>query len=175
VDGARPGGFTPDLARSGTNDRTTRHRHDGVPACHDPLMATVRRHVLIDAPAERAWAVVSDAGHLDTWFPGLTGCVLDGDVRTITLGSGLPMPERIITNDAIQRRFQYRIEVPLFTHHLGTVDVIALDDDHCLAVYSTDAEPAPLALVIGGATGDALANLKRMCETDDGPTDGSAA
>lgn len=138
-------------------------------------MATIRRHVLIDAPAERPWAIVTDAGNLDAWFPGLTDCVLDGDVRTVTLGSGLPMPERIITNDALQRRFQYRIETPLFTEHLATVDVIELGDDQCLAVYSTDASPAPLALVIAGASGDALANLKRLCENpaEDSSTDGS--
>lgn len=127
-------------------------------------MATVRHEILIHAPAARAWAVVTDAANLDTWFPGLTDCALDGDLRTITLGSGMPMPERIITNDSIQMRFQYRIESPLFREHLGTIDVIALSDDTCIVVYSTDAEPGPLALVIGGASNDALTNLKNLCE-----------
>jgi len=127
-------------------------------------MATVRHHVVIDAPADEAWAIVRDAGDLDSWFPGLTGCTLDGDIRTITLGSGIPMPERILTNDDLQRRFQYRIEAPLFREHLGTVDVIELDSDRCLVVYSTDATPDPIALVIGGAANDALANLKARCE-----------
>lgn len=130
----------------------------------DLTMATVRHEIVIEAQAAQAWAVVTDAANLHTWFPGLTACTLDGDLRTITLGSGMPMPERIITNDSIQMRFQYRIESPLFREHLGTIDVIALSARTCLVVYSTDAEPGPLALVIGGASNDALANLKAMCE-----------
>ena len=132
-------------------------------------MTTVRHHVIIDAPPARAWAIVTDAANLDAWFPGLDDCTLEGDLRTITLGSGMPMPERIITNDPLQMRFQYRIESPLFREHLGTIDVIPLAEDRCLVVYSTDAEPGPLALVIGGASNDALASLKAMCEDPRGP------
>jgi len=136
-------------------------------------MATVRHHVIIEAPAARAWEIVTDAANLHTWFPGLTDCTVEGDLRTITLGSGMPMPERIITNDSIQMRFQYRIESPLFREHLGTIDVIPLAEDRCLVVYSTDAEPGPLALVIGGASNDALANLRTMCETGATPAPGT--
>ena len=38
------------------------------------------------------------------------------------------MPEEIVTNDPIQRRFQYRITAPMFRDHLGTIDVIDLGD-----------------------------------------------
>ena len=47
----------------------------------------------------------------------------------------------------------------MFNEHLGTLDVHGLEDGTSLVVYSTDAEPAPLALVIGGAARAALANL----------------
>jgi ABC-type amino acid transport substrate-binding protein len=59
----------------------------------------------------------------------------------------------------VLRRFQYRITAPMFTEHLGTVDVHALEDGTSLVVYSTDANPAALALVIGGAARAALAAL----------------
>ena len=74
-------------------------------------------------------------------------------------GSGLPMPEQLLTVDPGLRRLQYRITAPLFLEHLGTIDVHDLGDGTCLVVYSTDAEPAALALVIGGAARAALASL----------------
>jgi hypothetical protein len=64
-----------------------------------------------------------------------------------------------LTVDPAARRFQYRITTTLFREHLGTVDVHDLHDGTSLVVYSTDAEPAALALVIGAAARAALANL----------------
>ena len=76
--------------------------------------------------------------------------------------SGLPMPEKLLTIDHNQRRFQYRITAPLFVEHLSTIDVHDLDDGTCLVVYSVDAEPAVLALVIGGAARAALGHLPEL-------------
>jgi hypothetical protein len=131
-------------------------------------VASVRRHRVIDAPAERVWAVVGDPGALATWFEGIESCTVEGDLRTAVIGSGLPMPERVVTNDPCQRRFQYRIEAPLFRSHLSTIDVIELDPQRCMVVYSVDAEPAPLALVIAGAAEASLANLAALCHGDEG-------
>lgn len=136
-------------------------------------MATIRREIRIDRPADAVWAVVGRPEILHLWFPGIDACVMatvDGALhRTITMGSGISMPEEIIVNDPLQRRFQYRITNPLFTHHLGMIDVIELDANSCLVVYSTDAVPDPMALVIGGATGGALDELARQFEAGEGP------
>lgn len=105
---------------------------------------------------------MGDPTRLDEWFPGIDSCTVDGDQRVIVTGSGLPMPEQLLTIDATQRRFQYRITSPLFKEHLGTIDVHDLEDGTSLVVYSTDANPAALALVIGGACRAALANLAEL-------------
>jgi hypothetical protein len=76
------------------------------------------------------------------------------------------MPEEILVIDNTQRRFQYRINVPLFKHHRGTIDVIDLGDETCLVVYSTEADPRAMALVIGGGTQGALEELKRQMESE---------
>lgn len=137
-------------------------------------MATIRREVRFDHSADVVWAVVSDVGALDTWFPGLTACTLehdgDGDVRTVTLRSGISLPERIVTNDPVQRRLQYRIEAGPVSDHLATLDVIDLDDGTCLGVYSTDAEPDVMALTIGAACGEALWELRRQLDAGERPT-----
>mgnify|MGYP000897100492 CR=1 FL=1 len=76
------------------------------------------------------------------------------------------MPEEILVIDPLQRRFQYRLDVPIFAYHRGTIDVIELGPDDCLVVYSTDAEPRTMALTIAGATAGALDELKRLMEAD---------
>ena len=89
---------------------------------------------------------------------------VDGTSRVITADSGIPLPEEIVTNDPIVRRFQYRVVGPMMRSHLGTIDVFDLHDGRSLVSYGTDADPDPVALVIGGATGNALKELKRQLE-----------
>jgi hypothetical protein len=125
---------------------------------------SVRRSVRIRRSAEDVWAVVGDPARVQDWFTGISDSVVDGDARTITLGSGLPMPEQIVTLDPVQRRFQYRITAPMVREHLSTLDVIDLGDDTSLAMYSCDADPSTMALVIGGAAGSALEDLRDRLE-----------
>lgn len=127
-------------------------------------LGSVRHHITIDRSADDVWALVGDPARLHEWFPGITACTVDGNVRVITLGSGLPMPEEILINDAIQRRFQYRITAPIFQHHRGSIDVLDMGDGTCVVVYTTDADPRTMALTIGGGTAGALAELKRQME-----------
>lgn len=128
------------------------------------MRGTVRREVRINCPAEKVWALVGDAARIPEWFPGIVEAVIDGDTRTITTGAGIPMPEQIVTVDGLQRRFQYRITGGLVREHLSTLDVIDLGDDSCLVVYGVDADPNTMALVIGGAAGNALEHLRQMLE-----------
>lgn len=127
-------------------------------------LASLRHHVQIARSADDVWARVSDAGRLHEWFPGMTDCVLDGNRRTITLASGLTLPEEILVSDPVTRRFQYRITAPIFQHHRGTIDVLDLADGTCVVSYAVDADPRVMALLIGAGTADALAELKRQME-----------
>ena len=128
------------------------------------MRGTVRRQVRINCPADKVWDLVGDAARIAEWFPGIVDAVVEGDSRTITTGAGLPMPEQIVTVDPLQRRFQYRISGPLVREHLSTLDVIDLGDGSCLVVYGVDADPATMALVIGGAAGNALEHLRGLLE-----------
>jgi hypothetical protein len=124
-------------------------------------LGSVRHHARIRRPAAEVWQLVGDPTRLHEWFPGITACTVDGSTRIITLGSGMTMPEEILVRDDIQRRFQYRITTPLFRHHRGTIDVIELDEESCMVVYATDADPRAMALMIGGGTAGALDELTR--------------
>ncbi len=133
------------------------------------VRASERRERIIEVSAARAWEVVGRPELLHHWFPGIDDCVVDGRSRTITTGVGLPLVEEILTNDPLQRRFQYRITAGFFKEHLGTLDVIELGPQRCLVVYASDADPGPMAIVLGGAMTGALAELARQLESGTGP------
>lgn len=128
------------------------------------MRASVRREVRIRRPADDVWAVVGDPARIHEWWPGIVSSTVVGRSRTIVTGAGLPMPEEILTHDPLQRRFQYRITSGLFREHLSTLDVLDLGDGSSLAVYSADADPSTLALVIAGAGGNALEHVRTLLE-----------
>ena len=132
------------------------------------MRASQRRQRIIEVSADRAWAVVGRPDVLHHWFPGIDACEVDGSTRTITTGIGLALVEDIVTNDPLQRRFQYKISGGFFKEHLASIDVIELDADRCLVTYASDADPATMAIVLGGAMEGALAELARQLEADAG-------
>ena len=127
---------------------------------------SVRRQVRITRSPADVWAIVGDPTRLPEWFPGVTSVTVDGTSRVVTTGTGIPLPEQIVTNDAIARRFQYRITAPLFREHLSTLDVLDVGDGTSLVVYAADAVPATMALIIAGAAGHALEYLRDSMERD---------
>jgi len=137
-------------------------------------MGSVRRDIRIHRSADDVWAVVGDPRILDTWFPGVVECAVDGNVRVITTATGLPIPEEIVTIDAIARRFQYRITAGFITNHFATIDVFEIDAEDTLVAYSTNCEPDVMALIIGGSTGAALVELRRQLELESEPSDAAS-
>lgn len=130
-------------------------------------MATLRSDIRIDRPADEVWAVVSDAGRISEWFPGIQASSASAQGRSCELQGGVPLEEEIVTNDPGLRRFQYRIVgggVPADSH-LGTVDVLALDDGRSLVVYSTEITPDALADMMGPAIESGVQGLKEYCES----------
>ncbi len=126
-------------------------------------MASVRFERRIGAPADRVWALVGDPARIVEWFPGVLEARVEGDRRTLRLATGVEMVERILANDSRTRHFAYRLETDLVRVHLGTIDVFELGPNDTLCVYATTAEPDTMALVIGGATDEALETIARVC------------
>ena len=133
------------------------------------MRGSQRRQRTIAVPADRAWSVVGRPELLHHWFPGIVDCRVDDRTRTITTGTGLSLVEDILTNDPLQRRFQYRISGGFFREHLASIDVFEIGPDRCLVTYASDADPATMAIVLGGAMEGALAELARQLEAGAGP------
>ncbi len=129
-----------------------------------PVRGSVRRQVRIACPPEEVWAIVGDPGRIAEWFPGIVSATVEGSSRVVQTGSGMAMPEEIVALDPLQRRLQYRITAPMVREHLSTLDVLDLGDGTSLVVYSADASPSTMALVIAGAAGNALEHLRSMME-----------
>lgn len=127
-------------------------------------MATLRYERRVDAPADVVWNVVHDPASITQWFPGIVWCRVEGTQRTIRTATGLEMPEEILENDSLTRHFAYRITAPMYRFHLGTIDVLALDETSSTCVYETTAEPDVLALLIGGGSIGALKEIARLAE-----------
>jgi len=99
------------------------------------------------------------------WFPELGVMTMDGDRRHVTLPSGLPIVEQIVTVDDALRRFQYVIvDNFVISDHLSTIDVIDLEDGTCLVTYSLEIKPDAMSIIIGYATGRAIRNLRDLAE-----------
>lgn len=133
------------------------------------MRGSQRRERVIQVPADAAWSVIGRPELLHHWFPGIDDCTVDGATRTITTGMGLQLAEELLTNDPLQRRFQYRISGGFFKEHLASIDVIPLDERRCLVTYASDADPATMAIVLGGAMHGALEELARQLEAGAGP------
>ncbi|MFY9783479.1 MAG: SRPBCC family protein [Acidimicrobiales bacterium] len=127
-------------------------------------MASLRHERRIDAAPDTVWGVITRPESIVEWFPGVVSCTVEGNLRTVTLASGLVMPEEILVNDALQRRFAYRITAPIYRFHFATIDVIELGEKDSLCVYSTSAEPDTLALLVAGATVGALDEIQKISE-----------
>lgn len=137
-------------------------------------MPALRSHAVLDQPADAVWAVVRDVAGISRWFPAMTASEGDQEARTVTLGDGSRLEERIVLLDDDQRRLRYQVvggDLPV-EHHLGTVDVLPVDAGRSVVVYSTDVTPEDLAPAFDAAVGEAVAGLGAfLADTD---TDASA-
>jgi uncharacterized protein YndB with AHSA1/START domain len=127
-------------------------------------MATIRHHIHVDRHPDDVWKVISDAGAISSWFPGIETSSADGGVRRCSVAGGTELVEQIVTVDAELRRFQYSITEGMpVEFHLGTVDVLP-DGDGSLVIYSTDVLPDEAKELMDGTLAGGLAGLKAHLE-----------
>lgn len=125
-------------------------------------MTTLRSEIIIDRPADAVWEVIADVPAISSWFPAIVESTGDRSHRSVTLSDGSRLEEDVVTLDDELRRLQYRVvggDLPV-SHHLGTVDVVAIEPDRSLVVYSTEIEPAELAEAFGPACAQGLSGLR---------------
>lgn len=111
-------------------------------------MAEVLVKATIGASAADVWKTVSDFGGIAKLGGGVTSCTLEGEgvgsVRTITLGTGAVIKERLESCDEAAHSLSYSIiEAPLpLKDYVSTMKLTDAGDGQCELAWSSTFEPA---------------------------------
>src|SRR5262247_4414449 len=89
------------------------------------VMASIRKEIPLEVPAEYAWAALRDVGALHTRLvPGfVVDTKLEDGARVVTFGNGLVARELIVDLDDDARRIVWSVVGGSFTHHNASVQV----------------------------------------------------
>jgi len=133
-------------------------------------MASIRREVTINVPAEQLWDAVRDVGALHTRLvPGfVTDCRLEGDARLVTFANGMQARELIVDVDDTQRRLAWAAVGGRLTHHNASVQVFEAGEHACRLVWIADLLPNELAPAIAGMIEQGLVAMKKAQEITPG-------
>ena len=116
-------------------------------------MATIRKDIPLNAPADQVWDVVRDVGAIHTRFaPGfVTETQLEEGARArlVTFANGYVARELIVTLDERDRRLAYSVVGGVATHHNASFQVIPAGPNHTTLVWITDMLPDAAAAKLG--------------------------
>src|SRR5476651_1413274 len=129
-------------------------------------MATNRRELHLDIPADKAWAAVRDFGQVHTRVaPGfLTDLRMDGGDRIVTFFNGLVARERLVTLDDENCRLVYSVVEGRATHYSAAVQVFPEGNGRSRVVWTIDLLPDALAPAVGGMMDHAAGIMKKTLE-----------
>jgi hypothetical protein len=129
-------------------------------------MASVVKEILINVPAENAWAAVRDFGKVHDLVPGfLVDCRLEGDARVVTMRDGRVARELLVSIDDGSRRLVYAEPGGPFITRSASCQVFGTGDRQCRFVWTQDLLPDELAALVSGNMDKALPDLKRTLES----------
>ncbi len=79
----------------------------------------------VAADPDAAWALAGDPVGIRDWFAPVQEITLDGDVRTVTMGNGAQLTERLVDRDDAARTYSYVVlsGIPGLTSHKATIRV----------------------------------------------------
>ena len=110
-------------------------------------MASIRKDILVDAPAGAVWDAVRDVGEVHHRLaPGfVTHAARDGNERVVTFANGLTVRERIVDIDDAARRFSYTLVGSQAQHHNASMQVLDEGEGRSRIVWTTDILPDDMA------------------------------
>ena len=127
-------------------------------------MASIRKEILIDAPAEKVWDAVRDVGAVHRRLaPGfVVDTRLEDGARVVTFANGLVARELIVDVDDEARRLVWAVVGSRrLTHHNGSMQVLAEGDTRSRVVWIADLLPHEAAPDIAGLMEQGLAVMKK--------------
>ncbi len=130
-------------------------------------MASIRKELIVDAPADHVWAALRDIGQVHTRLARefVIDTRLDGDSRLVTFANGEVVRERIVDIDDRARRLAYAVVDWRTTHHNASFQVTPDGDGRSRLTWITDLLPDSLADLVGGFVDLGCVAIKRTLET----------
>jgi len=130
-------------------------------------MASIRKELIVDAPADHVWAALRDIGQVHTRLARefVIDTRLDGDSRLVTFANGEVVRERIVDIDDRARRLAYAVVDWRTTHHNASFQVTPDGDGRSRLTWITDLLPDSLADLGGGFVDQGCVAIKRTLET----------
>jgi hypothetical protein len=126
-------------------------------------MASIRKEVALDAPADRVWDAVRDVGALHTRLvPGfVVDTQLEDGARIVTFADGVVTREVIVGIDDESRRLAYAIPPEgRIAHYAASVEVHAVGEAARL-IWTIDLLPDALAPYIDGRMEQGIEAMQR--------------
>jgi carbon monoxide dehydrogenase subunit G len=129
-------------------------------------MASIRKEILIEAPAEDVWDAVRDVGAVHTRMaPGfVVDTKMDGDARIVTFANGLVLRELIVDIDDKARRFVWAAVGGTIKHHNGSMQVFADGEGRSRLVWIADILPHGMAERAGAIMEQSIGVAQRTLE-----------
>ena len=129
-------------------------------------MASIRKEIAVEAPADRVWDAIRDVGAVHTRLA--RGMVrdtrLDGDSRLVTFANGETVRERIVDIDDRSRRLVYAVVGWRTTHHHASFEVVTDGESRSRVIWVADLLPDELAGLVDGLMEQGSAAIKATLE-----------
>jgi carbon monoxide dehydrogenase subunit G len=132
----------------------------------EETMASIRKELIVNAPAEHVWAALRDIGQVHTRLAQqfVIDTKLDGDSRLVTFANGEVVRERIVDIDDSTRRLAYAVVNWRTTHHNASFQVVPDGDGRSRLTWITDLLPDSLAELVGGFVEQGSVAIKQTLE-----------
>jgi hypothetical protein len=133
-------------------------------------MASIRKEIVVEAPARQVWDAVRDVGAVHRRLvPGYVAETrIDGHVRTLILPNARVVRELIVDLDDASRRLAYAVvesRQPI-THHHASFQVFPEGLDRSRLVWITDLLPDSLAEEVRARVERGAEVMKRTLEAE---------
>ena len=129
-------------------------------------MASGKAEISITRSPDEVWKVLRDFGGLAEWMPGIDGCTVDGDVRTLDT-MGIQIKEQLRSLDDDARVISYSVvESPMgnLESHLATISV-APEGDGAHLIWMVEVVPDELLAVFQGVYESSVIAVKKQLES----------
>ncbi len=129
-------------------------------------MATLRREISLDVPADQVWPAIRDFGQVHARVaPGfLTSLEMDKGDRIVSFSNGMVARERLVTADDEACRLVYSVVEGRASHYNAAVQIVPEGKDKSRLVWTIDLLPNELAPAISGMMDQATGIMKKTLE-----------